>query len=340
MTHVLTSIAVGEIRDVTDDSKVLTWDFTTNMVADDVVTLVLPAGTNSLTFPATTGTLVEEAFAQALTNKTIDGSLNTITNIDLTTAVTGTLPAANGGVGIAAYTVGDILYASGATALSKLAGVATGNALISGGVATAPSWGKIGLTTHVSGVLPVANGGTNSSTALNDDRIMVSSGGAIVEAAALTNGQLLIGSTGAAPVAATVTGAGGINVNVGAGTLEIEYAGVGARESFSLAANPISITSTTGTDVLFVPWSDAKYGSVTTRTIMFYMVYGGARTLSLEILDQANVTLAGPTVFNTTGLQSITFTDPGANGHVKLRMFRSAGAGASPLIQGITMDFV
>jgi hypothetical protein len=48
--------------------------------------------------------------------------------------------------------------------LSKLADVATGNALISGGVSTAPSWGKIGLTTHVSGVLPVANGGTNAST--------------------------------------------------------------------------------------------------------------------------------------------------------------------------------
>jgi hypothetical protein len=43
--------------------------------------------------------------------------------------------------------------------------VATGNALISGGVGVAPSYGKIGLTTHVTGVLPVANGGTNASTA-------------------------------------------------------------------------------------------------------------------------------------------------------------------------------
>jgi len=56
--------------------------------------------------------------------------------------------------------VGDLLYASTTTALSKLADVATGNALISGGVGVAPAWGKIGLTTHVSGTLPVANGGT------------------------------------------------------------------------------------------------------------------------------------------------------------------------------------
>ena len=70
------------------------------------------------------------------------------------------LPATSGGTGQSSYAVGDLLYASSTTALSKLADVATGNALISGGVNTAPSWGKIGLTTHVSGTLPVANGGT------------------------------------------------------------------------------------------------------------------------------------------------------------------------------------
>lgn len=74
---------------------------------------------------------------------------------------------ATGGTGQTSYTIGDILYASGTTALSKLAGVATGNALISGGIGVAPSYGKIGLTTHVSGVLPIANGGTNSSTGVD-----------------------------------------------------------------------------------------------------------------------------------------------------------------------------
>jgi hypothetical protein len=72
----------------------------------------------------------------------------------------GTLAATSGGTGQSSYAVGDLLYASTTTALSKLADVATGNALISGGVGVAPSYGKIGLTTHVSGTLPVANGGT------------------------------------------------------------------------------------------------------------------------------------------------------------------------------------
>jgi hypothetical protein len=75
------------------------------------------------------------------------------------TAVTAPL----GGTGQTSYAVGDILYASTSTALSKLADVAVGNALISGGVGAAPSYGKIGLATHVSGTLPVANGGTGST---------------------------------------------------------------------------------------------------------------------------------------------------------------------------------
>lgn len=79
----------------------------------------------------------------------------------LGTVVTGTwtattVGAAYGGTGHSAYTVGDILYASGAATLSKLAGVATGNALVSGGVGAAPSWGKIGLSTHVNGTLQAA----------------------------------------------------------------------------------------------------------------------------------------------------------------------------------------
>jgi hypothetical protein len=74
------------------------------------------------------------------------------------------LAATNGGTGIGSYTIGDILYASGSTALSALADVATGNVLISGGVATAPSWGKV-TPSHITGTLPIANGGTGQITA-------------------------------------------------------------------------------------------------------------------------------------------------------------------------------
>jgi hypothetical protein len=91
------------------------------------------------------------------------GNGSSITGLDAGNITAGTLAVARGGTNIGSYIVGDLLYASAGTTLSRLADVATGNALISGGVSTAPVWGKIGLTTHVSGTLPVANGGTNAS---------------------------------------------------------------------------------------------------------------------------------------------------------------------------------
>ena len=79
-------------------------------------------------------------------------------------ALTNAMPATSGGTGINTYAVGDLLTGAATNTLAKLPDVATGNALISGGVGAAPSYGKIGLTTHVSGTLPTANGGTNLSS--------------------------------------------------------------------------------------------------------------------------------------------------------------------------------
>lgn len=80
-----------------------------------------------------------------------------------TITLSGTLNALSGGTGHGSYAVGDLLYADSTSSLARLADVATGNALISGGIGVAPAWGKVGLTTHVTGVLPAANGGTGLS---------------------------------------------------------------------------------------------------------------------------------------------------------------------------------
>ena len=80
-----------------------------------------------------------------------------------------------GGTGQSSYTTGDILYASSATALSNLSDVAVGNALISGGVGVAPSWGKIALSgsaAAVTGTLPVGNGGTGTATAFTQGSVI------------------------------------------------------------------------------------------------------------------------------------------------------------------------
>lgn len=79
-----------------------------------------------------------------------------------------TITAAKGGTGQTSYAVGDLLYADTTTTLAKLPDVATGNALISGGVGVAPSWGKIGNSTLTNssitfGSTAVSLGGTVSA---------------------------------------------------------------------------------------------------------------------------------------------------------------------------------
>jgi hypothetical protein len=117
------------------------------------------------------------------------------------------VPATAGGTGQTSYAVGDLLYANTTTTLAKLADVATGNALISGGVNTAPSWGKIGLTTHVSGTLPTANGGTNLSSFTANQVFYASSSSVIAQSSNLTfdGTNLLVGTS-------TAGGQGGITI--------------------------------------------------------------------------------------------------------------------------------
>ena len=137
----------------------------------------------------------------------------------------GTLIAVNGGTGFGSYAVGDLLYADTTTTLAKLPDVATGNALISGGVSTAPAWGKIGLTTHVSGVLPIANGGTNGSATPTSFGVAYGTGTAYAFTAAGTTGQVLTATTGGAPTWAapatsgTVTSVSVVSANGFAGTV-------------------------------------------------------------------------------------------------------------------------
>lgn len=117
--------------------------------------------------PAVFGLAGAELFESVKNSTSVKVSLSQIIAATLpNTPTTLPLPVYMGGTGLTTYAIGDILYASATQTLSKLADVATGNALISGGVGAAPLYGKIGLTTHVSGVLPVSSGGTGQSNNL------------------------------------------------------------------------------------------------------------------------------------------------------------------------------
>lgn len=193
-------------------------------------------------------------------------------NTATTGAVTlaGTLGPTSGGTGLTTYAQGDLVYATATNTLGKLADVATGNALISGGVSADPSWGKIGLTTHVSGILPTANGGTNlssftsggalyatSTSALTTGTLPVASGG--TGQTTYTDGQLLIGnSTGNTLTKASLTAGTGISITPGSGSITIA----------STVTSGLTITNDTSTATALYPtFTSATSGSISGASV-------------------------------------------------------------------------
>ena len=155
----------------------------------------------------------------------ISGSYTGITGVGTLTAGTWNATAISpgyGGTGLTSYTIGDIIYASGTTTLSKLAGVATGNVLLSGGVATAPSWGKVDLASAVSGTLPTTNGGTGLMSFTANKAVYATS------TSALTTGTL--------PIAA-----GGTNATTTPTAGAVAY-GTGTAYAFSLAGTSTTVS--------------------------------------------------------------------------------------------------
>jgi len=251
------------------------------------------AGSNAITASTVSATTYYGTLAGA---NTIAGS-----SMTLTTA----LDPSYGGTGISSYTVGDIIYASGTTTLSKLADVATGSALISGGVGVTPSWGKVGLTTHVSGTLPVANGGTGITSFTNSGVLYASS------TSTLTTGSIL-----------TFDGTTLVNSAIGVN------GGVSAKRFYASAVGDNTDTpGVTPADNAGGPWYGLGYSVDTGLTS--YVQLAGWAGLSLK-------TGSGSFVINGSGNVGIGTTNPGylldVNGSSRI----SAGTLTVPTILGTT----
>ena len=177
-------------------------------------------GATNVTFP-TTGTLSTLAGSETLTNKTINGSNNTVTNISLTTGVTGILPIANGGTATATPALvqgtgvtitgtwpNQTINATGTGGtVTSVAGTGTVNGIsLSGSVTTSGSLtlggalSNVSLSSQVTGTLPVANGGTGLTAGTSGGILAYTASGTLASSAALAANNVVVGGgAGAAP---------------------------------------------------------------------------------------------------------------------------------------------
>jgi hypothetical protein len=189
---------------------------------ETTLTVTNPTVDRTVTIPNATTTLVGTDTTDNLTNKSISGATNTLTNIPLTTAVTGSLPVANGG------TAGT----TQATARSGIGAAKDG--------ANSDITSLTGLTT----ALTIGQGGTGRTSFSNNAVAITSGAGALTTGITGTAQQIVKFNSSNEPVAGSVTlaNSAAVSTPIQAGTNSVTISPAAASASKAVTfATPFDV---------------------------------------------------------------------------------------------------
>jgi hypothetical protein len=287
---------------------------------------VTSAGTLTATFATQTANTV---FAGPTAGAAATPTFRALVAADLppisATGLTGLVPVANGGTGLASGTSGGVLgYTATGTIASSIAltanqivlgggagatpvplgSLGTATTVLHGNGSGAPTFGPVTLTTDVAGILPVANGGLGIASGTSGGIPYFSGAAAIASSAALTQHALVVG--GGAGAAPTVVGSLGTTTTVlhgnaagaptfGAVSLTADVSGV-----LPIVSGGTSFSTYAQGDLLYASATDTLAKLVKSATATRYLANTGAS--NGPAWDQVNLA------------NGVTGTLPAANG--------------------------
>jgi hypothetical protein len=239
----------------------------------------------------TPSNVLTESSTATLTNKTINGDNNTVTNVPLSTGVTGTLPIANGGTGSTSTTFAN-------------------------------------LTTNVTGTLPVANGGTGAAT-LTTNNVLLGNGTSAVQVVAPGTSGNVLTSDGTTWASTAPAGGGSLvllQTVTGSGVDAIDVTG--------------NFTSTYKFYKLYVSFADTSSGQPAFRlfidgSLVTASVYGftqqhsnsGGSLTSENSSSQPSIALP---ISGKNVNYEVTFFDPSNANHRNAIIYQGSGSNDGP----------
>lgn len=252
---------------------------------------------------------------------------------------------------------GDVLYSSSANTIAGLTKDANATRYLSNtGTSNNPAWAQVDVSNGITGVAPIANGGTNASSMATTYGVNYFDGTRIVTTAVGTAGHVLTSNgVGVAPTF-QAGGGGGIStlagdsgtatggtVTIAGTTNQITTSAASATVTLALATSPtVSGSWTTTAGYLKLPTTTSTAGGIQLNSTTVYHSYGtnnqfwGASAGNYTLTTGSavkNVSLGDSALASlTTGAHSVAIGYNALNAHTTGDGCVAIGSGAAKLV--------